>query len=172
MTKKKDDDADDIFGNFETPKWDDFPKLDADFFKTPELPNFDAIDPSVFAPVDDSLLNDLPTPDFPLDPDWETKPSEPLPPPDPTLTAEDAAKWMKEEVERTGRLDQEHAVWQVKGHFGERFTRQNENGNLAFTPEVLKEFRKMTEHTVVWCKRERYWRKRQPSDPPKRQVPC
>lgn len=165
MTKKPKDthNADDIFRDLPTtnfdgfPTFDDFPKLDADFFKAPEM-NFE--------PLDDSLFKD--TPDF-FDPSL-TSTGEPLPPPDPSLTATDAAAWMKEEVERTDYLDQKRAAWHVRDHFGERFTIINRNGNPAIAPEVLEEFLKVTKETVVWSKRRRYWRKRKLGDAAGREV--
>ncbi len=40
----------------------------------------------------------------------------------------------------------------------------------AIALEVLEEFRKLTEKTVVWVRRERMWRLREKGDPPGRMV--
>lgn len=83
---------------------------------------------------------------------------------DPTLTARDVAHWMKAEIDQCGYLEQEYAASHIGWSFGERFTRINDNGNMAIATEVLKEFRKLTELTVVWVKREKLWRRRQGCD--------
>ena len=79
--------------------------------------------------------------------------------------ASDVAAWMLAEFEREGLLYQETVVYDIEARFGEEFTYINENGNLAIGRDVLKEFRKLTEKTVVWDRRERYWRKREDFDP-------
>ena len=41
---------------------------------------------------------------------------------------------------------------------------RNENGNDAISEDVLKEFRKLTEHTAIWERGERMWRTRRDKD--------
>lgn len=93
-----------------------------------------------------------------------------LPPPDPRLTAADAAAWMSEEVERQGYLHQGVAAHHIRDYFGERFTYPNENGNLAISRDVLRAFLRLTHRTAVWEWREFRWRLRRPGDSPTRRV--
>jgi hypothetical protein len=44
---------------------------------------------------------------------------------------------------------QETVVYEILDRFGEEFVYDNENGNLAIARPVLKEFRKLTEDSVV-----------------------
>ena len=96
--------------------------------------------------------------------------SEPLPEPDPSLTAKDVADWMLEQVKTKGELNQKDAAWHIRRYFGKRFIYLNENHNPAISREVLKEFLRISLKTVVWNRRERYWRLRQPSDPSNRRM--
>jgi hypothetical protein len=81
----------------------------------------------------------------------------------------DAADWMlKKFNEDDGILYQEEAALAIEELFGEGVTYLNENGSLAIDPAVLKEFRKLTEDTVVWVRGERYWRRRESFDEPGR----
>ena len=84
---------------------------------------------------------------------------------------DDAAKWMLAEVQRDPPLHQESAVSEIEQRFGPELVVTNNNGNPAIHPMVLKAFRAISKDTVVWSRSERYWRLREPSDPPgKRQV--
>jgi len=94
----------------------------------------------------------------------------PIPEPDPSLTARDVAVWMLQQVETQNLLYQHVAASYIFRYFGERFTYRNHNGNLAISPNVLSEFRLLSRDTVVWSRRERYWRYRLPSDPEGRAV--
>ena len=78
--------------------------------------------------------------------------------------AEDVARWMKEQVQRDGQLNQSDAAVDIQQKFGEDHVYENENGNLAISTEVLKAFRKLTKDSVVWEPGERMWRKRLISD--------
>jgi hypothetical protein len=79
-------------------------------------------------------------------------------------TPADVAKWMLAELDRDRALYQEDAVWTIRQTFGESFICENQNGNLAITKDVLSEFRKLTEGSVVWVKSDRYWRRREDHD--------
>jgi len=57
-------------------------------------------------------------------------------------------------------LYQEEIVIDIENEFGEPYCYYNENGNLAISKTVLKEFRKLTPD-YVWDRSERYWRKRE-----------
>ena len=84
-------------------------------------------------------------------------------------TALDVAKWMRGEVHRTKRLDQDAAVAEIKQRFGSYFVYENENGNPAISEHVLREFREITKSRIVWIKTGRYWRPREPGDRGSRQ---
>lgn len=88
---------------------------------------------------------------------------------DPKSTAKDVADWMLETVMK-GTLYQRDAVEYIERHFGQRFIYSNENDNPAISTKVLDEFRHVSKDTVVWNRRERYWRLWQPGDPRSRMV--
>jgi hypothetical protein len=86
-------------------------------------------------------------------------------------TPKDVAQWMLDEVSKEKMLHQEHAVYDIAKKFGDEFTYMNENGNLAISRPILRAFRKLSMHTVVWVRSERYWRLRDERDTEnKRQV--
>ena len=84
-------------------------------------------------------------------------------------TAKEIAEWMVEQVANGKYLYQESVAHNIALTFGKEFTYHNNNGNLAIGKNVLKEFRKLTEGTVIWIKGERAWRLRNPHDKPGRQ---
>jgi hypothetical protein len=79
------------------------------------------------------------------------------------------AEWMLGEVERRRELYQEDAAFEITKNFGEQFTYENDNGNLAISRTILTAFRKISEGTVVWERGSRSWRLREPHDEPGRQ---
>jgi hypothetical protein len=79
-------------------------------------------------------------------------------------SVEEVAEWMLAEVLRTGYMEQEYAVWEIKKKFGGDFVYDNDNGNLAISKAVLKEFGKISEQSIVWERSERAWRKREAYD--------
>jgi hypothetical protein len=83
-------------------------------------------------------------------------------------TPKDVAQWMLEELKRETYLYQNMVVYDIEEKFGEEFTHINDNGNPAIDQRVLKEFRKLTEQTVVWERGERLWRLREDYDDPGR----
>jgi hypothetical protein len=83
----------------------------------------------------------------------------------------DVAEWMVDELKREKFLNQEHLVFDIQSKFGNEFTYTKDNGNLAIDKRVLREFRKLTEDSVVWDRSERLWRMREKYDTPgKRQT--
>ncbi|QBQ16272.1 DUF6953 family protein [Acinetobacter haemolyticus] len=76
----------------------------------------------------------------------------------------DVANWMKEQLDKLGRLYQEQAVYSIAKLFGKTFVYQNENGNLAISKSVLKEFRKLTEGNAIWERSDKSWRKLYPNE--------
>lgn len=85
-------------------------------------------------------------------------------------TAADVAAWMQAQLERTGELYQDDAADAIARQFGEDFVRYSErNGNTLIAPAVLKAFNALNADTVVWARRNRYWRLRNQWDDPGRQ---
>lgn len=95
---------------------------------------------------------------------------EPIPEPDSNLTARDVAAWMLNQLQTDGRLYQQRAAWHIRRHFGGRFIYINKNNNLAISRDVLKEFLLISLKTVVWNRRDRFWRTRHSSDPRNRRM--
>ena len=92
--------------------------------------------------------------------------SVPLANPNPGATVLSVALWMQEEVNEWGKLSHKYAINHIAWHFGKKFLRINENGNPAIHEDVLAEFERLTETSVVWCKPRRHWRLRRAGDPP------
>jgi hypothetical protein len=78
----------------------------------------------------------------------------------------EVAEFMVKRLNETKYLYQEDIVYQIQSQFGGEFVYDNQNGNPAISPSVLKEFRKLTEGSVVWSRGERLWRKREHYDDP------
>lgn len=57
-------------------------------------------------------------------------------------------------------LEQRVAVDLIEREFGRAFLRENDAGNDAIDPKVLREFRKLTPD-AVWIRSEFAWRKRE-----------
>lgn len=84
------------------------------------------------------------------------------------MTPVEAAQWMVDELANRRVLDQEHAAYQLH-RLDATLTYQNDNGNLAISKDVLKEFNRLTSGgDVVWSRSERHWRQRRPYDKPGR----
>ena len=81
----------------------------------------------------------------------------------------DIAQWMLDTTDKFGELYQRDAVSYIALEFGEEFTYVNRNGNLAIHSDVLKEFKKLSKNEIVWSRKGRFWRIRQPDDEPGRQ---
>lgn len=80
-----------------------------------------------------------------------------------TVDANAVAAWMVQTLEARGYLYQDEAV-EIRGKFGEAFTYDNDNGNLAINRNVLSTFRRLTGEDVVWDRGERTWRRRESHD--------
>lgn len=85
-----------------------------------------------------------------------------------TPTPDDVARWMRDELDRTGSLLQADAASGIEREFGSSFIYVNENGNPAIDKRVLREFRELTGDDVIWDRWEYKWRHRQPGDAPSR----
>ena len=84
--------------------------------------------------------------------------------------AKQAALWMLSQIEKDGCLYQDDAVGNLIKIGTEKLLRENADGNLVLGREVLAEFKKITEHNVVWVKPGRYWRFRVAEDEPCREA--
>ena len=76
------------------------------------------------------------------------------------MTAEEMAAWMLSRVEADGCVYQEEAVAHLMELGEDELLRFNEAGNEVLGKAVLAAFRALTEGSVVWDRRERYWRPR------------
>ena len=81
------------------------------------------------------------------------------------IKASDVARWMLDQINKKREIYQNEVVYQIEEKFGSKFVYENQAGNLAISREVLKEFRKLTEKTVVWSRIEFCWRIRSADDP-------
>lgn len=89
-----------------------------------------------------------------------------------TYSPVDAAKLMFLKIEeRNGELLHADALSDIRERFGDTFTHENESGNQAIDPRVLKEFKKLTGPDVVWSRSGRYWRRREHYDSDSRSQP-
>ncbi len=86
------------------------------------------------------------------------------------MTAADVARWMLSELERDGCIYQDDVVDHLVRAAREDLATENAEGNLVVGKQVLAEFRKLTETTVVWVKPDRYWRFRGAEDEPGREA--
>jgi hypothetical protein len=86
------------------------------------------------------------------------------------MRALSAANWMKEQIVSGHWLYQDDAADEIRRLFGEACVYENAAGGTSISKEVLKEFNKITKHTVVWVRPERAWREREPHDPSGRTV--
>ena len=84
---------------------------------------------------------------------------------------EDVARWMLQEIGREGFLSHHEAVPAIERRFGERFSYRSTRGSRVIVSEVLRAFLKASGDSVVWSRRGKFWRPRQPSDRPGREQP-
>ena len=71
-------------------------------------------------------------------------------------------------LEKDGCLYQDDVVDMLVKSNCETLLRENSDGNLVLSRNLLNEFRKLTEKSVVWVKPDRYWRFRVREDEPSR----
>ena len=84
------------------------------------------------------------------------------------VTAQDVARWMADQVTRSGVLDQAATAERLGRTYGAAFAIKNRNGTWAIARPVLAAFRRLTAGTVVWEPSILAWRLRTPDDPPDR----
>ena len=82
-----------------------------------------------------------------------------------STSLEEVALWMTKRLEEDIYIYQETVVYEIEAKFGSEFVYTNRNGNPAIDRRVLREFRRLTENSVVWERGARLWRKREKYDP-------
>lgn len=70
-----------------------------------------------------------------------------------------AARWMMDEIDRTGTLRQEAAAYYINDKFGGDCIEKSEYGNPSISKKVLDAFKKLHRGTVKWAEDDRSWRK-------------
>ena len=79
------------------------------------------------------------------------------------------ANWILAKVRAGEDVYQEELVVTIRDTFGDNFTYENENGNLAIDKKILVVFREVSGDEVVWERSAKLWRLRNPKDAPGRQ---
>lgn len=87
---------------------------------------------------------------------------------DNNTTVTQAAQWMHDKVTIDGTLYQAEVAAEIEQLFGDEYVYVNDKGTLSIAPAVLTAFRLLSENSVVWIQRKRYWRLREDSDEPGR----
>jgi hypothetical protein len=85
------------------------------------------------------------------------------------MTPKDVAEYMIGHMGESHWLYQETIVSRIRHDCGQEFVYNNESGNLAIDKAVLREFRKLTEQTLIWERGSKAWRRRKEHDKPSRQ---
>lgn len=80
------------------------------------------------------------------------------------------AEWMLDQMGDSHWIYQEIIVIKMQTTWAEEYVYRNANGNPAISKDVLKEFRKLTEDTLVWERGERAWRRRRENEKAGRSV--
>lgn len=88
---------------------------------------------------------------------------------DGTMDANQIAEWMVSQLGPSW-LRQQSAARMIRTQLGEEHVYKNKNRNWAINPDILEEFRKLTEGQVVWSRSKQAWRKRRDGDGPGRMV--
>ncbi|WP_444978871.1 DUF6953 family protein [Acinetobacter soli] len=68
--------------------------------------------------------------------------------------------WMKAILEKDKCLYQDDVVDYLVKHQYYDYLKENADGNLALSLNLLNEFKKATTENIVWVKPDRYWRYR------------
>jgi hypothetical protein len=84
------------------------------------------------------------------------------------VTPKVVASWMLAKLESDRQIDQAYIASDILDRFGEGFIYYTGSGNIAISKDVLAEFRKLTGDEVIWDRRWKTWRFREPGDDPGR----
>lgn len=74
-----------------------------------------------------------------------------------SITADEVALWMFEELRSKGALYQTEAVNYIKGSFGESFIYINDTGHESIDKDVKKAFKKLHGGKAAWDRDAFYW---------------
>ena len=74
-----------------------------------------------------------------------------------SVTKGEIADWMIERIQSRGYLYQADAAQEIESKFGREWIYQNENGNPAIDPGVLREFRRRKSDRITWETAEKSW---------------
>jgi len=74
-----------------------------------------------------------------------------------SVTKVEIADWMIHEIETRGYLHQADAAQWIEAKFGPEWIYENENGNPAIYPGVLREFRRRKSDRISWENADKSW---------------
>jgi len=84
------------------------------------------------------------------------------------MDAQAAAQWMLFKLVQDGCIYQDDVVDHLVKNSAEFLLRENSEGNLVLSLDVLKAFKSISEKSVVWVRSGFYWRWRVTEDEPGR----
>jgi hypothetical protein len=85
------------------------------------------------------------------------------------MSANQIAAWMVSQLGPSW-LRQQSVARMIRTQWGDEYVYKNKNRHWAINPDILEEFRKLTEEQVVWSRSKQAWRKRRDGDGPGRMV--
>ncbi|MFC5528694.1 DUF6953 family protein [Cohnella yongneupensis] len=74
-----------------------------------------------------------------------------------SITADDVASWMFNQMRTAGTLHQQEAVAYIRSNFGDSFIYVNEAGHESIDKEVKKAFKKMHGGKAAWDRDGFFW---------------
>lgn len=80
------------------------------------------------------------------------------------MSLDNVVNWMLNKLAKDTCLYQDDVVDHLVKSNQEEFLKENTDGNLVLSSNLLKSFKIKTEHDVVWVKPDRYWRYRVAED--------
>lgn len=84
------------------------------------------------------------------------------------MTPSEVSNWMLAKLKQDGCVYQDDVVDYIVKSGDETLLRENADGNLVLTLQVLKAFQLATPDNVVWVRSDFYWRWRVAEDEPGR----
>lgn len=72
-------------------------------------------------------------------------------------TRTDIARYMIDQIDERQHVYQAEMVDEIELKFGSEWVYENENGNMAISPKVLAEFRKLHGGRIEWDKYDKSW---------------
>ncbi|GAD31319.1 ATP-dependent RNA helicase HrpA [Photobacterium leiognathi lrivu.4.1] len=80
------------------------------------------------------------------------------------MNAQELALWMQSELDKDTCLYQDDVVDFALKNDLESLLKENSNGNVVLSKDVLNEFKKLNKTSVVWVRPDKYWRFRVAED--------